>query len=618
VGRINWLLVGTLGLGTCCLSPLFHTGYLGDDAGNSLVRGILRYYDITIFQLIGRDINAWLDQGRFYPLASVQIFLTFYLLPSLYLYKTLIIGLVLLNLVLFHQLVCRLFLMLQVSGLTLLIIIALFQFRIYHDPILAYAGLLQVTFGYLLVSLLFLCKYLESMRRRWLAVSVGAYLLGLLTYEITYPMFLLHIVCVRYYTQSWKRAVRTSVYFLAPVAACLTVCIFLRVILGAKAEEAYRPNTNIAVFLPTLSKQLFAGVPLSYSFTAGRAYLHSCLRAARALPALAVFLAGLALVWCAWRKVPAFSSEDRGRLKQPILAGLCFGFLLWILPGMLTSLSPRYQRELFWGVGQLPVYIEYYGVGLILASLMVIVCRTLQRGSRRWMVVAILLSATVACALSVTYNANRRIAQKFAWGWLDERHEVEMALNAGLADAVPDGSILIPSYRYPWWHDAFGAYFYCLNAGKKLHFAASIQRGPGIPLIQGGTSGNHVCLPSGGGCYEVFVPRTNPGYRYVFLCELAEPCMPGNGDPVNHTAARVWLFLRSRRAKLRADRQFWITGEQNGSPFLRPAEECVLLGEGEDWALYGLDIGESAVNARTLRVLPLPCVRESPESRPRG
>src|SRR5205807_674553 len=121
---------------------------------------------------IGRDILTWLAQARLYPLASVHIYLTFYLLPSLILYKIFVLGLIVLNLLLFHQLARRICPLAGFAELALLLVSTLFQFRIYHDPILAFGGLLQVVFVYILASLLLLCKYLESAKPPWLVASV--------------------------------------------------------------------------------------------------------------------------------------------------------------------------------------------------------------------------------------------------------------------------------------------------------------------------------------------------------------------------------------------------------------------------------------------------------------
>jgi hypothetical protein len=602
--RINWLLIGTVALTLFYISPLLHTGFLADDAGSSLVRGITRYYDITIYQLIIGDIKAWLAQARFFPLASVYIYMTFYLIPSLFLYKIFIIGLILLDLLLFHQLVRRICPLAGLAEFSLLLIIMLFQFRIYHDPILGFAGFLQFILLDVLLSLLCLCLYLDLMKPRWLIASVMLYLVGLLTYEMTYPLFLLHFLCARHYTRSWKQAMRTTAPFFALAALCASACVFLRVILGRTVHPAYAPNTDVSLFLFTLSKQLFASLPLSYALTAGGGYLPAWPRLGQGLPALACFAASLVIAFASLREM----ARDRARCESVTsLRTLPLAIALWVLPGLLVCLSPRYQQEIYWGVGQLPVYIECFGLGLLLASAVAFFANRLLFRTGLYRVWAILASLTVATVLAINGHINHRIAQRWGFGWYHERVQVEAALAAGLAEGVPDGSSVIPGHKYPWWHDVFGSYFYSLHAGKRLYFPATIHLGPKFPLFQGGSSGNFEHLTANGRCYEVHDFPIDSSSVGVFLCELAQPGALTNGEPLSHKTANGRLYIRqwSRRSQQeRVDQALLITADADGSVFSVRSDRCKLLRRGKGWRLYSLETGDRLIDARSLRVLP--------------
>jgi hypothetical protein len=602
--RTNWLLICTAAFALVYLSPVLQTGFLADDAGSSLVRGITRYYDITIYQLIFRDIKAWLAQGRFFPLASVYIYLTFYLLPSLILYKIFVLSLILLNLVMFHQLVRRICPIPGLSELCLLLVIMLFQFRIYHDPILAFGGFLQFILLDVLISLLCLCKYLESAKLQWLMASVMAYLFGLLTYEMTYPLCLLHLLCVRHYTLSWKQALRTSAPFLASAALCAGVCIFLRAILGRIVDPAYQPNTDVTSFLLTLCKQLFATLPLSYALTAGRGYLPSWPGRGQAGPAVACFCASLSICLFSLLRIARDRSQC-GDCKP--LRTLRVAVSIWVLPALLVCLSPRYQREIYWGVGQLPVYIECFGLGLLLASLVAFFANQLASRTRWYRAWAILLSFTMATVLAISGHINHSIAQRWSFGWYHERVQVEAALMAGLADCVPDGSSLVAAHRYPWWHDVFGAYFYCLNSGKRLYFSSTIHLGPKFPLFQGGSSGNSEHLAPNGRCYEVHDFPIDSRSACVFLCELTDPGAVTNGEPVSHRTARGRLFVRQctrRPQRERIDQALLITADADGSVFSVSSDDCNLVRKGNGWRIYSFETGDRLIDARSLRVVP--------------
>src|SRR5260370_24192200 len=100
--QTNWLLLAILGLAILQLPPILRTGYLSDDAGNSLIRGIVQYHGYSLCGYCCCQCQRWLcDAARFYPLIFPQIYVTFYLFSSLFLYNCLIITLVVIDLLLF-------------------------------------------------------------------------------------------------------------------------------------------------------------------------------------------------------------------------------------------------------------------------------------------------------------------------------------------------------------------------------------------------------------------------------------------------------------------------------------------------------------------------------------
>jgi hypothetical protein len=249
------------------------------------------------------------------------------------------------------------------------------------------------------------------------------------------------------------------------------------------------------------------------------------------------------------------------------------------------------------------VYIEYYGFGLLFASIIAFAAFRLALQPRMLGIFAIIVSVSAASVSSFTGYFNHTIAKRWAGGWYTEREDVERALAAGLADAVPEGATLIPGHRYPWWHDVFGAYFYCQNCGKKLRFPASIQVGPGIPLIQAGTSGNLEHLPSSSRCYGLYDFRIDSRFGYVFLCELAEGSAVLHGTAAGHETRKGWLFVRSLHPKTECcETAFRITAPRNGGVWSIRPEECKLVRQEKDWRLYGFESSDGRVDAQGLRI----------------
>jgi hypothetical protein len=70
---------------------------------------------------------------------------------------------------------------------------------------------------------------------------------------------------------------------------------------------------------------------------------------------LLVWFVGLTFV--IWK---AMSQRATPKTKETIP----FGLTLWIVPALLIALPAKYQHELHFGLGYLPVFLEYFGAGI--------------------------------------------------------------------------------------------------------------------------------------------------------------------------------------------------------------------------------------------------------------
>jgi hypothetical protein len=175
VQRTNWLLVGTICLAVVLLSPALGTGYLDDDMINSLIPGILKYHQDTLLSFTWKIVKGHWDSGRILALGFALTYSIFFWIRNVILYKCYIVGCVLINVALFSYLIRKLTNNRSLSVLSAILPLVFLQFRVYHDPILSYCGLVQTIFTLVLLSLVFLCRYLESRRLSWLMMSLLAY-----------------------------------------------------------------------------------------------------------------------------------------------------------------------------------------------------------------------------------------------------------------------------------------------------------------------------------------------------------------------------------------------------------------------------------------------------------
>ncbi len=118
------------------------------------------------------------------------------------------------------------------------------------------------------------------------------------------------------------------------------------------------------------------------------------------------------------------------------------GVLLVILPALEIPALVKYQNELQLGLGYLPVFLEYFGVGILVA--VGLTSLTFDRPQR---VGAIALFAIV---VTLSSGANRKLAEILAPPYLTSRESFQRAVAAGMLDAIPSGSTLAITPDLPW------------------------------------------------------------------------------------------------------------------------------------------------------------------------
>jgi hypothetical protein len=219
------------------------------------------------------------------------------------------------------------------------------------------------------------------------------------------------------------------------------------------SSNAYGLKLGPGDVLRTLGEQLFAALPLSYVLKApgDLPFLpHSALLTHMSLAAFVfgVVAGGLTYVLLRGEATPPPEAADRRSLG--LVDGIVAGAATWFLAAFPIALSQRYQQELVWGTGHIPVFMEVFGVALLLVCAGVWL---LRRVRVPWLRSAITLAAALALGLtaSVTWGANHKLTDR-----LHESREYhylfERSLEEGLLDGVPEHGRLIdaalPGY-YP-------------------------------------------------------------------------------------------------------------------------------------------------------------------------
>jgi hypothetical protein len=341
------------------LSNLLQSDYFGDDLYNFQVPGTVPLIFPSVFDLTKHYFMEWINvNGRFFPVAW-YVYYVFYIFDTLFAYKLFLLGITLAGIGAFSYLLYLLSKDKYMSLLFLFLTPVFFQYRFYHDPMLSFHGLMQILFLYITLSFIFLSKYLQGSSRHSYYVSLFFFTLALLTYEISYLFIFLFIPVVLSHMEL-KNNLRKIFYLSIPYVLILCFLALFTLFLRSSAAAnggAYVPNWDLLAIFKTYFNQTISVIPTSYSVATGNisAFYHFITFRDTAIALFFILL-----------YIYSISFKKQNVLNKNLLL---LGVLIIVLPGLLISLSPKYQQEISFGVAYLPIYIQSFGASLLLALL---------------------------------------------------------------------------------------------------------------------------------------------------------------------------------------------------------------------------------------------------------
>jgi hypothetical protein len=128
-------------------------------------------------------------------------------------------------------------------------------------------------------------------------------------------------------------------------------------------------DLNFPVMLNVLEIQLFATLPFSNLYGQGQVPQLLALQLSDLLNLISVIILGVlagALVILLMVRAAIQAA------KLPIVL-IFFGLTLWIVPACILMPSTKYQNELRWGIGYLPLLIQNFGLALLMAYVVQII-----------------------------------------------------------------------------------------------------------------------------------------------------------------------------------------------------------------------------------------------------
>jgi hypothetical protein len=420
-----------------CLIPLLSSGWYCDDLSSSL----FREYAILNKFAFGNYLKSYFIDGggvpgRFYPLSGYA-YLLFTIAPNLLLYKSIVLGSIIFCIYLFYCLVKRLSRNEYVALLACVIIPAFFQFRNFYDPILSFADFMPLIFSLTFSSLIFLDRFLETKKFRYFFWSFVLYTISLYTYEITYLFFLLHLAVIYFRKNNLKDVWRYGKAFLLSMSVAAMGSIYTRIQFGINIHDTYKIHFIPKVYLLTVLKQLYAALPFSYTLSnPSRIFIYDLRHIISKIHFTDMVVIVLFLV-------SYFSLIKRAKLPAVARKNIfIFGLLLFTLPAIMIPLSSVYQYLLVFGIGHIPVYIQYFGACLWLMAVAVYLAHKVRSPKiKQWL--RVVLAVGISAVYLINLQHNRLIVEKLNIDNWYPRHVLEVAAKNGLFDSVPTASTLI-------------------------------------------------------------------------------------------------------------------------------------------------------------------------------
>jgi hypothetical protein len=364
--KYNILLILSIIFNALVLSNILQSDYFGDDLYNFQVPGLIPSDYPSTFDFASRNIIGWMGHGRFFP-GTVYSFFVFDIFNTVFLYKLLQLNVVLLSVSLFAYLIYILSKNRYLALLLLFLTPLFFQYRYYHDPILSFHGLLPLLFIYITLSLIFLAKYLQGTAKYHYYLSLFFFMLSLVTYEISY-VFILFYLPIILSQMKFRENIRKIILLLTPYFILLISLSLFTIYLRyntAINTGPYLPNWDLFSIFTTYFNQTIAVIPLTYFLMFGNINFSVKYEFTKYVSIL--FLFGL-IYWhsFALRKNIVFNKNL-----------VFFAVLLLLLPGMLISLSPKFQssgidqNQVKFGLAYLPIYFQSFGASLLLSLFLI-------------------------------------------------------------------------------------------------------------------------------------------------------------------------------------------------------------------------------------------------------
>jgi hypothetical protein len=584
--RRPWLLpVGALVLVALLLLPVLHAPFFSDDVTSSELNG---YREITGDSLVGLYFELFvefvIDGGRPQVLSGLPGYPVFVLLgdhPTAY--HAYILAMTVLDAALVYALLRRLRAPAPAAALVVVLAGAWMQFRIYHDSMISFAGLVQVVLACTLGALLFFARWLDEGRRRDMILAVVLYVAACSIYEVAYSLCAVFLALALTYRRGWS-AVRAAAPFVAVAVLFAFSSVLLRQV-GDSVAEGYTVSVGgggIWTIMRTYAVQLISPLPtmsiLADPSIAGDPTTGELFAAAwRGLAAIVVV--GALGFWL---------TRVRPTRWAPAVA---VGLGLYLTPPVLLSVAGKYQTELNTSDAYLPVLIQVFGLAILAVATMAALLRLAAARSPQMVLGVIAVAALFAGLTAGVTGFNNIRTVGMLQPDREARQLAEAATERGAFSEVPAGSsIFVPDRDIVWQGPVpYRGYHYLpLMLADRTGDVYDARQYPSEGTERCPRSADVVQLvcapPAGRATWARF--RLRPDGGTAIVAQLSRPVPK---DYPRGTADRLIVYRETDDGTAPAPPEL-TGGGLDKKPWTAAGVTWRKLRGGDDWALYAGDV----------------------------
>jgi len=245
------------------LFPLLSIGFISDEAYNSQILGKNISEGVTLWERVYSEIHGWLTgSGRFWPFNWFYKYGLYTLQPTTFVVKLITLIIVALNVLFYAKIIQFITKDRNLSYICAFIVPIFFQFRLWHDPIMAFTFMIPLVSLFLFSTTYLLINYLEENKLGTISLFGFLYLLSLWTYELTYVFVSFYVLIVIFAKERrgwWKP--------LLLIVAMTSLHIFITIYFKDPNRNEYPGsalNFDYQVIFSSLLVQITSAFPLSW------------------------------------------------------------------------------------------------------------------------------------------------------------------------------------------------------------------------------------------------------------------------------------------------------------------------------------------------------------------